>query len=128
MHPLVVVSAAALRARLPTWRPTQRSLVRVFPSVYTTQHADFVYFSEDVDDVTQLVIESVSQLLEQPTSFIAMDRSFLKKREKELLALIAASGYRMQHFFKLRRHYSDELADLHSAARDSTLDAFLNDD
>ncbi|KAJ7173830.1 hypothetical protein C8R46DRAFT_1215743 [Mycena filopes] len=82
---------------------------------------------DGVDEVSQSVMDNVTQILEQET-FIAVDRNFLKRREKELAREINASGYRMQHFFHLHRYFVDKLDDLKTSATAQEMDQFLKDD
>lgn len=83
--------------------------------------------ADGVDEVSQSVMDNVTQILEQET-FIAVDRNFLKRREKELAREINASGYRMQHFFHLHRYFVDKLDDLKTSATAQEMDQFLKDD
>lgn len=81
----------------------------------------------NVKDVATSVVDSVSKVLDAG-EIISYDPEFLKKREKEILKEVAASGYRMQHFFHLRSHYLERLNEVRVQREAAEMDNFLQED
>lgn len=80
--------------------------------------------------MAQSVVDNVSKILDGG-EIVSTDPDFLKHREKEFAKELVASACRMQHFYNLRNHWVEKLADLRAQRaaleRKQDMDAFLQD-